>query len=299
MKKQIIFSIFILLLSGCATKKHAPETEFFAPVFNEVNVPNPPTYPNNLLSNNVTKVPKDVPVLGQAIWYEDNLIAFTGTRPRRTYIHTYTFNTKNKEFIEITDPIIKAEINRRFKNARLEWAEDSSASRTALDISMNVMEVLFAPIHTIGHADTYSKTKVYVANCSNIDGTNKIKLTKTESKTGYSRTFEASYYIDENEMSASLLADHTYLSADGSKIISGTQTEDGEGFISGVQVIDVKTGEVQNTMPIVTLNDKSSSPRLEKYFLNPSSSKLLLVYQDNKSNEPLSYSIDIVDYIDK
>ena len=124
-------------------------------------------------------------------------------------------------------------------------------------------------------------------------------MTKTESKTGYSRTFEASYYIDENEMSASLLADHTYLSADGSKIISGTQTEDGEGFISGVQVIDVKTGEVQNTMPIVTLNDKSSSPRLEKYFLNPSSSKLLLVYQDNKSNEPLSYSIDIVDYIDK
>ncbi len=287
------------MLSGCATKKHVPEAEFFAPIFNQVNVPNPPTYPNSLLSDNVTKVPKDVPVMGQAIWYEDNLIAFTGTRPRRTYIHTYTFNTKSKEFIEITDPIIKAEINNRFKNTKLEWAEDMTASRTASNISMNILEVLTASVFTIGDPDHYSKSKVYVANCSNIEGTNKIKLTKIESKTGYSRMSGASYDIDENEISASLLGDSPYLSADSSKIISGTQTEDGNGFISGVQVIDVKTGEVQSTMPIVTLNEKSSSPRLEKYFLNPSLSKLLLIYQDNKSNGPLSYSIDIVDYINK
>ncbi len=295
MKKQIIFSIFILLLSGCATKNHAPETEFFAPIFNEVNVPNPPIYPNNLLSENVTKVPKDVPILGQAIWYEDDLIAFTGTRPRRRYMHTYTFNTKNKEFIEITDPIIKAEINNRFKNSRLEWEWTGTVS----NISMNILEVLTSSIFTIGDPDHYSKSNVYIANCSNIDGTNKIKLTKIESKTGYSRMSGASYYIDGNEISASLLKDSIYLSSDGSKIISGTQTEDGGGFISGFQVIDVKTGEVQNTMPIVTLNDKSTSPRLEKYFSNPSLSKLLLIYQDNKSNSPLSYSIDIVDYIDK
>ena len=320
MKKQIVFLILILLLSGCATKKHAPETDFFAPVFNEENVLNPPAYPNNLLNGNITKVPRGVPVLGQAIWLEDNLIVFsgirpgkpvlyednktvvTGTRSHQGYTHTYTFNTINKEFLEITDLTIKAEINNRFKSARLDWIEDTTASRTAsdiaADISMNVLEVLTASLFNVLDPDHYSKTKTYLAYCSNIEGTNKIKLIQTFSSTGTSVLFGINYYIGENKISDISFGDINYLSDDGSKIITSTLIEDEEAFISGVQVIDVKTGELRNSTPIVT-QDKSATPRLVKYSLNPSLSKLLLIYQDNTPNNPLSYSIDIVDYLDK
>ncbi len=123
-------------------------------------------------------------------------------------------------------------------------------------------------------------------------------MIQTFSSTGTSVLFGINHYIGENEISDISFGDINYLSDDSSKIITSTLIEDEEAFISGVQVIDVKTGELRNSTPIVT-QDKSTTPRLVKYSLNPSVSKLLLIYQNNKPNNPLSYSIDVIDYLDK
>ena len=79
--------------------------------------------------------------------------------------------------------------------------------------------------------------------------------------------------------------DNTYLSTDGTYLISNTQ------------IIDAISGQIVNSMPNVTIHLDSITPRLLNYFLSPDLSKLFLVYQDNKDNEPLSYSIEIVDYV--
>jgi hypothetical protein len=286
MKINFAILLILSLLSGCATQKHIAPAKFIAPVFNVESIPNPPTYPNNLLSNNVIKVPSEVPVTGQAVWYKDNLVAFMGTKPKRSYLYTYIFNTHTKEFHEVTDKDDKNEINLYLTNKNIEWVEDTSAARTALNISMNVLEVLTASIFTIGDPRHYSRSKSYYGYCSNIEGTKKIKVTKTESNTGLLRLSGTDYYVNENEISsAGLSTSNTYLTTDGTYLISGTQ------------IIDATSGQLVNSIPTVTTHGNSLTPRLHDYFLSPDLSKLFLIYQDNKDNSPISYSIEIVDFI--
>lgn len=196
MKNIFAILLFLFILSGCATQKHIAPAKFVAPVFNLETIPNPPSYPNNLLSDKVIKVPSEVSVTGQAIWYKDNLVAFVGSKPRYSYLDTYIFNTDTQEFYEVTNQNDKDKINLYLKNKKIEWVEDTSAARIALNIFMNVLEILSTPLYSLGDSSNYSKSKSYFGYCSNIEGTKKIKIVKTQANSGLLRLSGTDYYIN-------------------------------------------------------------------------------------------------------